>query len=124
MRLLHKHRATLLRTSGGSWTESGRYEEGLREEIPISCLIQPTFATSELQKVLPDGIHKKDCREIYTVHELRTGDERTQAKADYVEFKGVQYEVYHVNEWFSGTSRLDHYRCIMIRRDVLNVSRS
>lgn len=124
MRLIHKQKATVFRQEGqGVWELDGSYSEPYRVEIPIRCSVQPTFFGSERQKVLPDGITHRDLRDIYTTFDLRIGSEYRQLKADIVLFNGVEYEVFEVNEWFSATGRQDHYRGVMIRRDVLNGSR-
>lgn len=124
MRLIHKQKASVFRQEGqGVWELDGSYSEPYRVEIPIRCSVQPTFFGSERQKVLPDGVTHRDLRDIYTVFALQVGSEHRQLKADIVVFNGVEYEVFEVSEWFSATGRQDHYRGVMIRRDVLNGSR-
>lgn len=120
MRLLRKHRANLSRHIEGYW-DKGEYSER-REDSEITCLVQPTFSRSLYQKVQASGIHLKDCREIYTHHQLLTGDDNTQVKSDYITFEGVQYEVYENNIWDSFTERLSHYRAVMIKRDKIHGS--
>jgi hypothetical protein len=123
MRLLRKHKVTLSRqTSTGIWNEDGTCSE-TRTDVIIHCLVQPTFAGSQYQKILPSGVHQKDCREIYTHHKLIITDERSQIKSDYITFEGKQYEIFENNEWDSSTGRLTHHRAKMIRRDALNGSR-
>lgn len=124
MRLIHKQKATVLRQEGqGMWEVDGGYIDPYRVEIPIRCSVQPTFFGSERQKLLPEGVTHRDLRDIYTVFNLQVGSEHRQQRADIVVFNGVEYEVFEVSEWFSATGRLDHYRAVMIRRDVLNGSR-
>lgn len=121
MRLLNKQKATVLRQEeDGIWEVDGTYTPSYRVEIPIRCTIQPTFFGSERMKVLPTGVTHRDLRDIYTETPLRVGSEKRQLAADIVVFNDVEYEVFEVMEWFSGSGTIDHYKATLIRRDVLN----
>lgn len=121
MRLINKQKAIVLRQEGeGVWTLDGKYIPAWQKEIPIRCSIQPTFFGSERQKLLPEGVTHRDVRDLYTVTPLQVGSEKRQHIADIVVFNEVEYEVFEVSEWFSGTGRLDHYKATIIRKDVLD----
>lgn len=120
MRLLRKHKATLKRSSEGFWGIDGSYQASLPDETIIRGSVQPKFRGSEFQKSLPEGIHDKDCKTMYTETELFVGSEKEQRVSDTIVFMNKEYEVYEVEEWFSGTNRLSHYKVIMIRKDKLN----
>lgn len=122
MRLLNKHEALLSRRVEGYINSSGDYTEGGATSETIRCLVQPQFSKSEFQKDLPEGVQPRDTRVLHTKVLLKTGSERTQTLADIITFKEEEYEVYEVSEWDSGTTRLDHYRAVIIRRDALNGS--
>lgn len=123
MRLLSKTPAILHRHTGnGYYTEDGDWEEGGVKTSNIRCSFQPAFRSGIYQKTLPDGIHQKDCRSVYTRTELITGSEKEVINSDYLTVNGHEYEVYEVQEWFAA-NKLTHYQALVIRRDKLNASR-
>lgn len=120
MRLLSKTAAILHRHSGnGYYKEDGSWDEGGYKSHNIRCSFQPAFRGGIYQKTLPEGIHQKDCREVYTRTELLTGSEKDVINSDYLTINGAEYEVYEVQEWF-GANKLSHYKALIIRRDKLN----
>lgn len=122
MRLINKTPAILHRHLGtGYWDEDGSWKEGGIKTFDIRCSFQPAFRSGIYQKVLPEGIHEKDCRDLYTRTELKVGNEYEEINSDYLTIKGKIYEVYEVEEW-EGARNLTHYKALLIRRDKLHAS--
>lgn len=121
MKLLCRQKATLLRASNDFYyNEKGDWVHGSTTHSEIVCSIQPPFGSDGYtQYNLPDGVTLKDCKNIYTKTLLRTGSEYDKIEADTLVINGMSYEVFSVDEWFSGTGRLSHYKALVIRKDKI-----
>lgn len=119
MRILRKHSALLLRSgSSGAFDEGGKWVEGIAPvPVEIPCCIQPDF-DSTLKKFLPDGVHEKDCRVIYTEYQLQGASEESKVVADKLQFEGKTFEVVEIQSW-QGAGRIKAWMVVCVRVDEL-----
>lgn len=117
MRILRKHRATLVRHNGdgyfdikGKWVES---QDPYTEVIP--CCIQPD--TDPAVKILiPASVREKHCKLVYTTVELQGVSEIKNIVADKLIIDNESYEVFEVGKW-DGAGRIKAWAAICVRED-------
>lgn len=119
MRILRKHRATLVRHNGdGSFNEDGKWvesQEPYTEEIP--CCIQPD-SDAAVKVLIPASVREKNCKVVYTATELKGVSEIKNVVADKLVINEETFEVFEVAEW-SGAGRIKAWMAICVREDDL-----
>lgn len=118
MRLLNRTSLSAKRYGADSLEYNDKYEEvyGNPTDIPFKCSLQPITRGQDV-RILPEGTTSKDAYLIYTKTELLEANEFTKQKADEIEIKGKAYKIHNVSDWSGYGTKIDHYRCILIRND-------
>jgi len=117
MKLLNTNQFIRIRSDGeGYYNSKGKWTDGEKTRTPYRGTIQPIGSSTELQKVLPEGVLLDDVLVLYTKLDLRTGNDRTGIEADDIEFMEETYEVFKVDRWYAAR-RLSHMKAYIYRKD-------
>lgn len=118
-RLLYKTTLTVTRKApnGGYLDPDTRLWVESPPSVPFSikCSLQPVKGRSRL--LLPDGIRTTDSKLVLTKTELLITDDFFSQECDVVTIKGVDFNVFHVEDWTGFGLSTDHYRCLLVRKD-------
>ena len=101
----------------GYYNTAGDWVEGSTTTVETKGSLQP-FKQGDNQTILPEGITANDTRIYYTVTQLKTGSQYIKQDADYTVIDGLEYEVFAVEDWSRYGLSVDHYKCILVRRDL------
>jgi hypothetical protein len=117
MRILRKHRATLVRHNGdGAFNEDGKWVESqMPTTVEIPCCIQPASDPS-VKVLIPTSVREKHCKIVYTAIELQGVSEIQNIVADKLIINGESYEVFEVGEW-NGAGRIKAWMAVCVRED-------
>lgn len=123
MKALNKQAFVRQRSDGGYYTPEGEWINGDLTNLNIRGTLQPIGnLAQEIQRVLPEGVRMDDVRVLYTVTELRVGNDRTGIEADNVIYsnpltsRDEVYEVFRVDPWVA-LHRLSHFKAFVFLKD-------
>jgi len=103
---------TIKRPSPSTFVD-GVFQQPSYSDISFIGSVQPTLNEDETLS-LPAGQRQRGAIKIYSDLELRAGNDRTNVKADKIEFHGFEYEVFIVDN-YTNYSGLPHYKSIALK---------
>ncbi len=101
---------TLRRKIAGSYDSSGKYIEGSYSDIIITGSIQP--ASQRDLEMLAEGRRISEGMKLYTTTDLKTASPSTGVNADIIIYRGREFEVVAVRNWYQTT---EFYKAILKR---------
>lgn len=87
-------------------------EAPLQKRFCIKASVQPLNA-KELQ-LLPEGMRNSGAKAVYSTCELFTVQTSEFKTPDRLHYRGVEYQVHSVEDWFDLGG---YYRCVAVRVD-------
>jgi len=114
--LLSTHTLTFTRKAAAALGDDGRLTDGTTSSFCATGSLQPLKGIQ--QNILPQGKTSADARRFYTKTEVKTADQFNRTPADETVIGGRTYEVFTVEDWSGYGTDEDHYKCILLRKDM------